>query len=275
MCVIIIIGRLCKRMNYKGFDINYSKHYIIIKNIDGHKVYFSEIYSDNENEVYEIGKKIIDLAMEIKNEKKETDYLAFQSIYRLNEQNEVRRYARNEKGIEKKEQYRKQFRNNSYLLLLLDTIIILSGVFVYFFINKDLSIFITNLIFLVIIELLGIMNCIMSSLKKDYYGLNKKTKIIADATAIASNAPLGGVGNAIVAGPAIRYVVPQMIMRLLYIGIIFFSLFEGEEIVYLFIIIFIEIILSYLSYKNYCIVKKYNRINEDGVDDFISPRIDQ
>ena len=93
-------------MEYRGFFIEKNGSYIIIKNANKTRLYASKINLINIEEVNEIGKKIIDLGINIIKNTGKKEYMAFQSIYPLDSNNNIKEYKENPEGKAKKQELR-------------------------------------------------------------------------------------------------------------------------------------------------------------------------
>jgi hypothetical protein len=255
-------------MEYKGFFIEKNGKYIIIKNNNGSKMYMSQIYNKDEKEIYEIGKKIIDIGIDIINTENKTEWMAFQSIYPLDKNNNIRKYMINPNGIERKNNYRKDYKNKMKIRFTIDFLL-----FLLILLLMDYKSFSNQLVILITIVnlIISIVGMITSLSKKDFYKLDRLGDKIAVGSALANKQLPSGYGKAVVTGPALRYILPNSIVRIMGIITIIYYL-QKSNLLFFIIYMFINAIQILIEFNLLKIKKKYESINEDGVADFIVPR---
>lgn len=255
-------------MEYKGFFIERNGKYIIIKNNDGSKLYMSEIYTKDEQTFNKVGKKIIDMGIEIINTTNKSDYMAFQSIYTLDKNNNIKKYTIDPNGIELKKKCRKDYKNKMIIHFILDLILIALVLLLINYKNSS-DVLIISITFVSLI--LSIIGMFTSLSKKDFHKLESTGDALAVGSALVNNKLPSGYGGAIITGPAKRYILPSLIIRIIYI-ITIVSFYKELSLLFFIINLVINILQVIIEIHIYKTIENYHSINEDGVSDFIAPK---
>lgn len=250
-------------MEYRDYFIEKNGSYIIIKNAEGTRLYASKINLVNIEEVNEIGKRIIDLGINIIENKGKKEYMAFQSIYPLNQNNDIKEYTENPEGKIKKQEMRNRYKKMMTLLCITDFILMCLAVM-----SKDMVLLFGNLLLL----LFSILGMIMSFSKKDFYNLGKAGEAMSTAASVYNGKMPSGYGGGMTAGPALRYIIPGMVIRIVLLILIICE-FRSFSPTIAIIELILNILVVVFSGKIINVVSNYRKINEDGVSDFVSPKL--
>lgn len=255
-------------MEYKGFFIEKNGKYIIIKNNDGSKLYMSEIYTTDENKIKEVGKKIIDMGIDIINTTNKTEWMAFQSIYTLDKNNNIKKYTIDPNGIEIKKKYRRDYKNKMIIHFIIDLILVALILLLMNYKNSSDGIIILITLVSLILSIVGMATSLS---KKDFHKLDATGDALNVGSALVNNKLPSGYGGAIITGPAIRYILPNIIIRIICI-ITVVSFYKELSLLFLIINLVINILQFIIEIYVYKTIKNYHSINEDGVSDFIAPK---
>lgn len=255
-------------MEYKGFFIEKNAKYIVIKNNNGSKLYMSEIYTKDEQKFNEVGKKIIDMGIEIMNTTNKSDYMAFQSIYTLDKNNNIKKYTIDPNGIEIKKKCRKDYKNKMIIHFIIDLVLVSLILLLMDYKNSSDGLIILITFISLILSIVGMLTSLS---KKDFHKLDSTGDTFAVGSALVNNKLPSGYGGALITGPAIRYVLPNLIIRIICI-ITIVSFYKELSLLSFVINLVINILQVIIEIHIYKTIKNYHSINEDGVSDFIAPK---